>query len=30
MHILAIESGTIDDGEGAVDLGQSPAEIIII
>jgi cobaltochelatase CobN len=30
MHILAIESGTIDDGESAVDLGQSPAEIIIL
>ncbi len=30
MHILAIESGTIDDGESAVDLEQSPAEIIIL
>jgi cobaltochelatase CobN len=29
MHLLAAQSGTIGDGE-AVDLGQSPAEIVVL
>ncbi|MBV9521879.1 MAG: cobaltochelatase subunit CobN, partial [Alphaproteobacteria bacterium] len=30
MHLLAAQPGVIADGGGAVDLGQSPAEIVIL
>jgi cobaltochelatase CobN len=30
MHLLAAESGRIDDGETAVDFDQSPADIVIL
>nr|WP_321463648.1 cobaltochelatase subunit CobN [uncultured Cohaesibacter sp.] len=30
MHILAPDAGRIDDGQEAVDLGQSPADILIL
>ncbi|MEL6571866.1 MAG: cobaltochelatase subunit CobN [Pseudomonadota bacterium] len=30
MHLLAATPGAIDDGEVPVDLGQSPAEIVVI
>ncbi|MBZ0130547.1 MAG: cobaltochelatase subunit CobN [Rhodobacteraceae bacterium] len=30
MHLLAAQPGTIDDGAEPVDLGQSPAEIVVI
>lgn len=30
MHILASRSGRIDQGEAAVDLGQSPADLVIL
>ena len=30
MHLLAAQPGIIDDGEGAVDLGQSPGDVIIL
>ncbi|SNY93545.1 cobaltochelatase CobN subunit [Cohaesibacter sp. ES.047] len=30
MHILAPQAGRIDDGEDAVDLGQSPGDILIL
>ena len=30
MHILAPDAGRIDDGEEAVDLGQSPGDILIL
>ncbi len=30
MHLLAAQSGTIDDGSVAVDLGQSPADVVVI
>jgi len=30
MHLLAVQSGTIPDGTEAVDLGQSPGEIVVL
>jgi cobaltochelatase CobN len=30
MHLLATQPGTIDDGAQAVDLGQSPGDIVIL
>ena len=30
MHLLAAEAGRIDDGETAVDLDQSPADIVVL
>src|SRR6266478_3896263 len=30
MHLLAAQPGTIADGVGAVDLGQSPADIVVL
>src|SRR5436305_3758024 len=30
MHLLATEPGTIDDGAAAVDLGQTPGDIILL
>src|SRR5256885_5589754 len=30
MHLLAAEPGTIDSGAEAVDLGQSPGEIVFL
>jgi cobaltochelatase CobN len=30
MHLLAAQSGTIDDGEAAVDLGQTPGDIVVL
>ena len=30
MHLLAAEPGTIQDGTAAVDLGQTPAEIVVL
>src|SRR3954470_13693801 len=30
MHLLATEPGTIDDGAAAVDLGQTPGDIIVL
>src|SRR3954453_10142720 len=30
MHLLATEPGTIDDGAAAVDLGQTPGNIIVL
>src|ERR1043166_7986245 len=30
MHLLAAQPGTIADGIGAVDLGQSPGEIVVL
>jgi cobaltochelatase CobN len=30
MHLLAAKPGTISDGGEAVDLGQSPAEIVVL
>ena len=30
MHILAAKPGTISDGGEAVDLGQAPAEIVVL
>lgn len=30
MHLLAVQAGTLPDGNDAVDLGQSPAEIVIL
>ncbi len=30
MHLLAAQPGTIADGAAAVDLAQSPAEIVIL
>src|SRR5277367_6344001 len=30
MHLLAAQPGLIADGSGAVDLGQSPAEIVVL
>ena len=30
MHILAPEAGRIDDGQEAIDLGQSPGDILIL
>lgn len=30
MHILAIESGVVDDGESAVDLAQTPGDVVIL
>ena len=30
MHLLAAQPGTIDDGSEAIDLGQSPGEIVIL
>ena len=30
MHLLAAEAGVVADGTSAVDLGQSPAEIVIL
>ncbi|MBL8659677.1 MAG: cobaltochelatase subunit CobN [Rhodospirillales bacterium] len=30
MHLLATRPGGIDDGSGAVDLGQSPGEIVVL
>ena len=30
MHVLAIDSGAIDTGDEAVDLGQSPADVVVL
>ncbi|MEO1266217.1 MAG: cobaltochelatase subunit CobN, partial [Pseudomonadota bacterium] len=30
MHVLAIESGALDTGDEAVDLGQSPADVVVL
>jgi cobaltochelatase CobN len=30
MHLLAATPGTVDDGSEAVDLGQSPGEVVIV
>src|SRR5207253_11418630 len=30
MHLLAAQPGTIADGTAAIDLGQSPAEIVVL
>ena len=30
MHLLAAEDGRIDDGGAAIDLGQSPGEIVVL
>src|SRR5262245_48402348 len=30
MHLLRVESRSLDDTEAAVDLGQSPAEIVAL
>jgi len=30
MHLLAVQAGTLPDGTDAVDLGQSPAEIVVL
>ena len=30
MHLLAGDTGRIDDGDAAVDLGQSPGDIIVL
>ncbi len=30
MHLLATQSGVIDDGSEAVDLGQSPGDVVVI
>src|SRR3569623_2115662 len=30
MHLLAAKPGEISDGSGAIDLGQSPVEIVIL
>jgi len=30
MHLLAAQPGSVDDGAGAVDLGQSPGDIVFI
>ncbi|MGI9373485.1 MAG: cobaltochelatase subunit CobN [Hyphomicrobiales bacterium] len=30
MHLLAIQSGVIDDGSEAMDLGQTPGDVVVI
>src|SRR3954471_20343128 len=30
MHLLAAKPGEISDGSGAIDLGQTPGEIVIL
>ena len=30
MHLLRTESRTIDEAESAIDLGQSPGDIVIL
>ena len=30
MHLLATQPGTIDDGAAAVDLGQTPGDIVVL
>ncbi len=30
MHLLAAQPGTIDDGTEAVDLGQSPGDMVFL
>ncbi len=30
MHLLNVQPGTIDDGDEAVDIGQTPADIVIL
>ena len=30
MHLLAAQPGIIDDGGGAIDLGQTPADVVIL
>ena len=30
MHLLAATPGNIDDGKEPVDLGQSPADVVVI
>ena len=30
MHLLATRSGAIDDGDEAVDLGQTPGDIVVL
>ena len=30
MHLLAAQSGVIDDGDEAVDLGQEPGDIVVM
>ena len=30
MHLLLAQKGTIDDGGEAIDLGQSPGEIVFL
>jgi cobaltochelatase CobN len=30
MHLLAVETGSLDEIDGAVDLGQTPADIVVL
>ena len=30
MHLLAVETGSLDEIDGAVDLGQTPADVVIL
>lgn len=30
MHLLAVESGSLDEVDGAVDLGQTPADVVVL
>ena len=30
MHLLAAQPGTVDDGAEAIDLGQSPGDIVFL
>jgi cobaltochelatase CobN len=30
MHLLAVETGSLDEIDGAVDLGQTPAEVVVL
>lgn len=30
MHLLAVETGSLDEVDGAVDLGQTPADVVVL
>src|SRR5690606_24012862 len=30
MHLLAVETGSLDEIDGAVDLGQTPADVVVL
>lgn len=30
MHLLAVETGSLDELDGAIDLGQTPAEVVVL